>query len=46
MTEAKGRPTPKRKDAEKARLTPRLAPATNRSEKKAQKEAKIGRAHV
>jgi hypothetical protein len=34
MTEAKGRPTPKRKDAEKARLTPRLAPATNRSEKK------------
>ena len=39
MTEAKGRPTPKRKDAEKARITPRLAPATNRSEKKAQKVA-------
>jgi hypothetical protein len=39
MTEAKGRPTPKRKDAEKARATPRLAPATNRGEKKAQKLA-------
>lgn len=39
MTESKGRPTPKRKDAQKARVTPRLAPATNREEKRAQKVA-------
>lgn len=39
MSEPKGRPTPKRKEAEKARINPRLAPATNRTEKKSQKVA-------
>ena len=38
MPEKKGRPTPKRKDIEKSRALPRLAPAATKEAKKIQKE--------
>lgn len=38
MNEKKGRPTPKRRDAEKMRATNRLAPAANREQKKILKQ--------
>lgn len=38
MTEKKGRPTPKRSQAEKKRVTNRLAPAANREQKKILKQ--------
>ena len=38
MPEKKGRPTPKRKEVEKSRSMPRLAPAATKEAKKVQKE--------
>ena len=45
MTEKKGRPTPKRKDAEQQRVFKRLAPAATKEAKKLQKQqARLARA--
>jgi len=45
MAEKKGRPTPKRKEAEQSRVVNRLAPAANKEAKKLQKaQARILRA--
>ena len=45
MSEKKGRPTPKRKEAEQQRVSKRLAPAATKEAKKAQKlQARIARA--
>ncbi len=45
MAEKKGRPTPKRKEAEQSRVINRLAPAANKEAKKLQKaQARILRA--
>ena len=45
MSEKKGRPTPKRKEAEQQRVSKRLAPAATKEAKKAQKlQARVARA--